>query len=172
MILVTVGTPQQPFDRLVKAADEYAAQTAETVVIQAGTTTYEPKHANYFRWTTFQDMERLTQEARIVVAQASAGAIILALKFGKPVIVVPRLSKFGEHFNDHQSQLALALKERGQAEVADDITPAGLKQIIDHIHDGEPIHSSREDLVNDLKRQLDEWQRNLKHTKCGRDQHR
>ena len=95
MILVTVGTPQQPFDRLVKAMDDFAAQTGETVVIQAGTATYEPKHAEYFRWTTSQDMERLTRESRIVITQASAGAIILALKFGKPLIVLPRLSKYG-----------------------------------------------------------------------------
>ncbi|MEN6409608.1 MAG: glycosyltransferase [Anaerolineaceae bacterium] len=167
MIFVTVGTPQQPFDRLVRVADEYAAQTDETIVIQGGTTTYEPRHAEFFRWTTFQSMEKYTQESRVVITQASAGAIILASKYHKPIIVVPRLSKFKEHFNDHQFQLALALREHGQAVVVEILTVPELQNAIHRALALDAIQSSREHLVNGLKIQLDAWQKQRKSSKSG-----
>jgi UDP-N-acetylglucosamine transferase subunit ALG13 len=159
MIFVTVGTPLQPFDRLVKVADDFAAQTDEAVIIQAGTTTYEPLHAEHFRWTNSETMEKLTQESRIVITQASAGAVIFAIKFKKPLIVVPRRHKYREHYNDHQYQLALALQEGGQAVLVENITVDELKKAIDRAPECEPIHSSRQNLVNGLKCQLDAWQR-------------
>ncbi|HEY3312578.1 MAG TPA: glycosyltransferase [Anaerolineales bacterium] len=163
MIFVTVGTPQQPFDRLVKAVDDFAVQANEIMLIQAGTTTYTPKHAEYFRWATFKEMEKFTQESRIVISQASAGAIILALKFGKPLIIVPRLSKYGEHYNDHQYQLALALQKGGQAVVlAESLTLASLQNAIDRAPKQGGVQSSRENLVNGLRRQLDAWQGQIK----------
>jgi UDP-N-acetylglucosamine transferase subunit ALG13 len=167
MIFVTVGTPQQPFDRLVKVVDEYAAQTDEKIMIQAGTTTYQPQYATFFRWTTFQSMEKLTQEARIVITQASAGAIILASKYHKPVIVVPRLSKYKEHFNDHQVQLALALQEQGQAVLLEDLTVPGLQNAIQRALALDAIQSSREHLVNGLKLQLGIWQKQRVSRKSG-----
>lgn len=159
VIFVTVGTPQQPFDRLVRAMDDFAAQADEKVVIQSGTATYKPAHAEYFRWTTSQEMETLTQAARIVITQASAGAIILAINFGKPLIVVPRLKKYGEHFNNHQYQLALALQKGGQAVLAENLTLPELRKAVELAPQHTSIHSSRENLVCGLKDQLDVWQR-------------
>ena len=44
MIFVTVGTHEQPFDRLVKYMDGWAAEHDEKVIIQTGFSTYEPEH--------------------------------------------------------------------------------------------------------------------------------
>ena len=88
MILVTVGTHPQGFDRLVRAMDEVAAKLAEPVIIQRGSSIYQPQHANSFEFTVSEQMRQLTQEARIIVAHAAAGTIILALCAGKPLVVV------------------------------------------------------------------------------------
>lgn len=161
MIFVTVGTPQQPFDRLVKALDEYASQTEENVIIQAGTATYIPQHAEYFRWTSSCEMEKYTHDARIVIAHAAAGAIILAIRYNKPLIVVPRLSKYQEHFNDHQLQLAIELQACGQAVLLEDLSMPVLMEAIAHAPQHAEIRNCREDLVHSLKEQLSEWQNEL-----------
>jgi beta-1,4-N-acetylglucosaminyltransferase len=161
VIFVTVGTPQQPFTRLVKAVDEFAAHTEEKVIIQAGTTTYEPQHAEYFRWTTSEAMLKFTKESRIVITQASAGAIILALKYGRPLILVPRLSKYQEHYNDHQYQLAFALRDQGKAVLADDLTVAGLQEAVNRVLAQEVIHGTRDILVNNIKRQIQVWYKQI-----------
>ena len=72
MILVTVGTHNRGFDRLVRAADELATLTDEPVVIQYGSSKYEPRHAcRSFRLTTSQEMEYLTLQARVIIMHAA-----------------------------------------------------------------------------------------------------
>ena len=44
-------------------------------------------------------------EADSVITHAGTGAIIGAVKAGKKVIAVPRLSRYGEHVDDHQTQI-------------------------------------------------------------------
>lgn len=46
MIFVTVGTHEQPFNRLVKAVDELKRDgvITEDVIMQTGFSTYEPKY--------------------------------------------------------------------------------------------------------------------------------
>jgi UDP-N-acetylglucosamine transferase subunit ALG13 len=158
MIFVTVGTPQQPFDRLVKAADDFAALTDEEVIIQAGAATYTPQSAHSFRWASSQEMECLTSQARVVITQASAGAIILAAKYGKPLIVAPRLSKYAEHYNDHQVQLAGVLQAGGHAQVVEELTPETLQTAVSLAPEQAAIPSTRPQLIAGLKAQLAAWQ--------------
>ena len=48
MILVTVGTHPQGFDRLVRPMDELAALLEEEVIIQFGSSSYEPSTPGAF----------------------------------------------------------------------------------------------------------------------------
>jgi len=168
MIFATVGTPQQPFNRLVKAVDDFAAQTDEMVIVQIGTATFEPLYAEYFRWATSLEMEKYTQDSRVVITQASAGATILALKYRKPLIVVPRLSKYGEHFNDHQNQLAFALQQSGQAILVENLTETGLKDAVECAVNRKVIHNNQRELVVGLKNLLNGWQSQVEQKKSGR----
>jgi beta-1,4-N-acetylglucosaminyltransferase len=115
VILVTVGTHPQGFDRLVQPMDELAAELEEEVIIQYGSSSYEPRHAEGFRFTDSQQMEALTQQARVVVTHAAAGAIIVALQCKKRLVLAPRLKRYGEHFDDHQLQLAQVLHDQCRA---------------------------------------------------------
>ena len=107
MIFVTVGTHEQPFDRLVQKVDQMVAEgkIQEPVMIQTGYSTYTPKH---FSFEPFLDRDAFSakmREADTVITHAGTGAIIGAVKAGKKVIAVPRLSKYAEHVDDHQLQI-------------------------------------------------------------------
>ena len=123
MIFVTVGMHYQGFERLIKKMDEIAGKIDEEVVMQIGHTKYKPKNAKYF---DFDDSDEKILEyfkqARVIVSHAGAGTLLNALRFGKPVIVVPRLKKFGEHVDDQQLELAEVLSKAGKVIAVYDIS--------------------------------------------------
>ena len=122
MIFVTVGTHYQGFERLVKKMDEIAGKIDDEVIMQIGYTKYEPKNAEWFRFLEREgDILELYKKADVIVAHAGAGTLLTALSFGKPVVVVPRLKKFGEHVDDQQLELAEALESMGEAIAVYDI---------------------------------------------------
>jgi len=123
MIFVTVGTHTQGFERLVKEVDSLAGigKINDEVIMQIGNTEYEPKNCKWFRFESFKKILELNKNARVIITHAGAGCILTALQFEKPLIVVPRYKKFGEHINDHQCDLAEALDESGKAVALHDI---------------------------------------------------
>ncbi len=102
MIFVTVGA-QMPFDRLVKAVDQWAcSQGRDDVFAQIGPTDYIPSG---IQWTKFIDPENFKlrfKAASVIVAHAGTGSIITALELGKPILVMPRRASLRETRNDHQ----------------------------------------------------------------------
>lgn len=111
---MAVGTHIQPFERLVQAMDQLAPELEEEVIIQRGNTSHLPGNARSFAFAPREEMERLNREARIVVTHGGAGSIVYALQFGKPVVAVPRLERYGEHINDHQVELVRVLEKEGR----------------------------------------------------------
>lgn len=113
MILVTVGMHSSGFNRLIRPVDALAAQIEEPVIIQRGVSTYLPLHGQHFRFATMSRMIELTRAARVVICHAAAGSIIVSLRQHKPLVIVPRLKRYDEHFDDHQLQLARAVDAAG-----------------------------------------------------------
>lgn len=102
MIFVSVGT-MMPFDRLVRAADDWAGAHPETpVLVQIGNGTYEPVHAKFVRLMPAAEYRRTVANAALFVAHAGMGSIITAIQSGKPLLMLPRLQALGEHNTDHQ----------------------------------------------------------------------
>ena len=162
MILVTVGNHSQPFDRLVKTMDELATHLNERVVIQRGCSKYKPQFAEHFQWTTSLQMEQLTEESRVVVGHAGSGTIIITIQKGKPLVIVPRLKQYGEHFDDHQLQLARAMEARGRAIVVNQPTIELMKDAIlkatSQISSYQKVYEQGPTLLIDaLRRQLKIW---------------
>lgn len=114
MIFVTVGTHEQPFDRLVRYVDELVASGAitEEVIIQTGYTDYEPKHCTWSKLLPYPEMVKNVAEARLVITHGGPSSFIMPLQVGKTPIVVPRQEKYGEHVNDHQLLFALEVEKR------------------------------------------------------------
>ena len=114
MIFVTVGTHEQPFNRLVKKVDDLVAQgnIKEKVIIQTGFSTYQPVHCDNHKMMSFEEMQSTLKEARIVITHGGPSSFIEALQFGKVPIVVPRQEKYHEHVNNHQVDFTELIDKR------------------------------------------------------------
>jgi UDP-N-acetylglucosamine transferase subunit ALG13 len=131
-VLVTVGSLPYPFDRLVQAADEWAARhPSHAVSMQIGYSTYRPSHAaEWFPFAPFEHFQSLFAGADVAVSHGSAGPILEARRRGLPLVLVPRRQQHGECYNDHQVEVCEAIRgESALRELVLDI--AGLGAAID-----------------------------------------
>lgn len=114
MIFVTVGTHEQPFDRLVKAIDELKRDQLITddIFIQTGYSTYSPKYCEWSKFVPYADMEKKMAEARIVITHGGPASFIMPLQMGKTPVVVPRQAEYGEHVNNHQLEFVENVSKR------------------------------------------------------------
>lgn len=103
MIFVTVGT-QLPFDRLLKAVDEWARanQCDERIIAQVGPSDFVSPRMEISQFVSPSDLKETVRSCRLVVSHAGIGSILTALTYQTPIIIVPRLASLGEHRNDHQ----------------------------------------------------------------------
>ena len=104
MIFVTVGTHEQPFNRLIKEIDRLieANIITEEVVLQSGFSTYSSKYCKVYKFLTMEEMNSYMKKAKIIITHGGPASFIAALQKNKIPIVVPRQKIFGEHINDHQ----------------------------------------------------------------------
>ncbi len=124
MIFVTVGTHEQPFDRLIQEVDRLRGEgiIAEEVVIQTGYSTYEPKYCKWKKLFPYEEMNEYMAAAEIVITHGGPASFITPLQMGKIPIVVPRQKRYGEHVNDHQLEFCRAVEDRmGNIVVVEDI---------------------------------------------------
>lgn len=102
MIFVSVGT-QLPFDRLIKAMDEWAAcNRAFDVFAQIGESQCPPNNMLFEKSLSISEYTRYFNDASLIISHAGMGTIITALESRKPLIIMPREFSRGEHRNDHQ----------------------------------------------------------------------
>lgn len=119
MIFVTVGT-EFPFDRLIRAMDDWAAYNPQDPVIaQIGTGAYEPRHMTWHRRMGRAAFAESVTAAELIVAHAGIGSLVTAGEYGKPVVLLPRRARFGEQRNDHQLDTAARLGGRPGIRVAE-----------------------------------------------------
>lgn len=113
MIFVTVGTHEQPFNRLVQEIDNLKRDgvITEDVIMQTGYSTYEPKYCQWDKLIPYKQMIKNVEDARIVITHGGPASFIMPLQIGKTPIVVPRQKKFDEHVNDHQVEFARNVAE-------------------------------------------------------------
>jgi UDP-N-acetylglucosamine transferase subunit ALG13 len=117
-VLVTVGTNEAPFDRLVDAA---STLTGESVVVQHGPSRIRPRGARCIDYLPFEEFEALVSSARVVVTHGGVGSVATALSFGRRPVVVPRLRRSGEAVDDHQVAFARRLEREGLVTVLEDL---------------------------------------------------
>lgn len=65
MIFVTVGTHEQPFNRLIQKIDELKKDGIinEDVIIQTGFSTYEPKYCQWSKLIPYQQMLKIMSKS-------------------------------------------------------------------------------------------------------------
>ena len=107
MILVTLGTQDKPFKRLIEAVEKQIelGNIKDEVIVQAGCTKYESNKMKIFDYIEADEFKKIFEEAEIIITHAGVGNIIMGLEQGKKMVVAARLLKYGEHVNDHQLQI-------------------------------------------------------------------
>lgn len=113
MIFVTLGTHEQPFSRALEVVRNLARH--EELVVQHGST---PPRPDLFaaEWVDYLECDALLSTVRrssVVICHAGVGSIVTALHNHRNPVVLPRLTRLGEHVDDHQLELADRFAKRG-----------------------------------------------------------
>lgn len=114
LIFVTLGTQDKPFTRLLEAIEREIenGNITDEVIVQAGFTKYKSDKMKIFDLISQEDFANYMQNADLIITHGGVGSIITALNHGKKVIAAPRLSKYGEHVNDHQLQIIKCFEQK------------------------------------------------------------
>ena len=119
VIFVTVGS-QMPFDRLIRAVDQWAmTHQNQKVIAQIGESDYVPQAMAYDRSLPPTEFVRRMVAAELVIAHAGMGTIISAAEFGKPMVLLPRRGSLRETRNDHQLAAVRWLRSKPSIFIAD-----------------------------------------------------
>lgn len=107
MILITLGSQKFHFNRLLKEIDNLIIKGIinERVFAQIGYSDYIPQNYEYEQFLDREKFSDLMNKSDIVITHGGTGAIISAIKRGKKVIALPRLAKYGEHVDNHQTEI-------------------------------------------------------------------
>jgi UDP-N-acetylglucosamine transferase subunit ALG13 len=124
LIFLTIGT-HEPFDRLVRAVDDWCALRGSGAQVFGQITDPKPGawHPQHFAWVARlapQDYEKRVSAARLIVSHAGMGSILTALQHAKPIVVMPRRGHLHETRNDHQFATIKQLGSRPGIHVAED----------------------------------------------------
>ena len=126
MILVTVGTQDKSFKRLINEIDNLVKnkKIKDEVIMQTGYTEYNG-NINHFAFASQDELDDMVKKCDILITHAGVGSIFKGLEYGKKVIAVPRLKKYHEHVNNHQLDISKNFEERGYIMVVNDINDLG-----------------------------------------------
>ena len=82
MILVTLGTQDKSFKRLLEAIDKEIEKgnIKEKVLVQAGYTKYKSKNMEIFKSVSSDKLEELMNKASLIITHGGVGSILTALK--------------------------------------------------------------------------------------------
>jgi UDP-N-acetylglucosamine--N-acetylmuramyl-(pentapeptide) pyrophosphoryl-undecaprenol N-acetylglucosamine transferase len=114
LILVSLGTHEQPFPRALDLV-EPLARNGMDLVVQHGSTPPRPQlqHVSWKEFIPFAELAELMGSADSVICHAGVGTIITAIKAGHVPVVIPRRAAHCEHVDDHQLDIARKFAGRG-----------------------------------------------------------
>jgi UDP-N-acetylglucosamine transferase subunit ALG13 len=111
-----------PFDRLVRAADDWAWQNPNVpVFIQTGGGEYRPQHAQWTRMMPIAEYRERLTACKLFVAHVGMGSILQALELRKQQLLLPRRQTLGEHTTDHQLDTARRLHNIPGLRIVEDV---------------------------------------------------
>ena len=149
MILVTLGTQDKSFVRLVKEIDRLKEKNIikDKVVVQLGYTKYESNNLETFDLIEADKLNELTKQADLIITHGGVGSILSGLKYNKKVIAIPRLAEYKEHTNDHQKQIVDEFYNTGYILKCDN--PKDLEKVLKEVTSFKPnkYKSNTENMV-------------------------
>ena len=123
LLFATVGATL-PFERLTQwvLAARRDGHIPDRIVLQSGTGVQSAADGGVDHRDSlpFDEVMQLLSRARIVVCHGGTGSILTALQKHCHVIVIPRSFARGEHYDNHQWEIAESFAARGLVQVARD----------------------------------------------------
>lgn len=115
MIFVVLGTWEMPFTRPLIEIEDAARQRLITqpIVVQSGNTIYTSQYMQLVPFFEKEELERMYEQATLVICQAGVGSIMLGLRKKKRIIAIARLAKYDEHIDDHQLEILDVFSKSG-----------------------------------------------------------
>ena len=158
MILVTLGTQDKRFTRLLAAIEKQIQNGVikEKVVVQAGCTSdFSSNNMEIFDLLPISDFDKLIKECDILITHGGVGSIIAGLKNSKIVIAAPRLKKYNEHVNDHQLQIIENFEKAGYILYLKDFDKLNI--ILEKVKEFKPkkFKSNTKNMINLIERSIE-----------------
>ena len=104
-----MSTSLFPFYRFTQLVQSLADEYHDQIILQYGYSK-EPIRTDLITPVDFLsigDFEKKCMEASLVISQAGIGVVISCLSAGTPLVLVPRLSVYGETETDHQLEMQM-----------------------------------------------------------------
>ena len=138
MILVTLGTQDKTFVRLLEAIQKQidVGNIKEEIIVQAGYTKFKSKDMKIFELISMDEFDNLIKKCDLLITHGGVGSIITGLKNNKKVIAAARLEKYGEHTNNHQLQIIENFTKAGYILPLDDFDK--LDEVLKNVKSFEP----------------------------------
>ena len=128
MIFLSLGT-QLPFDRLVSFVDKCAEIYKLEIIAQGVIGDVKPQYFDLIESFDESEYNEIFERSEIVISHAGMGTIISAHEYEKKLLILPRLSEFHEHRNNHQLATKERFKDRVGLHFFNDLE--GLSQLIE-----------------------------------------
>lgn len=151
MILVTLGTQDKKFYRILKEIDRLISIgiITDKVVVQAGySADYQSDNMEIFDLIAMDEFDKLMSKCDILITHGGVGSIIDGLKKNKKIIAVARLKKYNEHVNDHQLQIIENFSKEGYILNLKDVSD--LEKMLEKVSTFKPKKyiSNKDNMVN------------------------
>lgn len=160
MILVTLGTQDKKFYRLIKEIDKLIEQKKikEEVIVQAGSSSnYKSDRMKILNLIPMDEFDNLLKECSLLITHGGVGTILNGLRNNKKIIAVPRLKKYKEHVNDHQLQIVSNFSDEGYILKVENINT--LFEVIQYSKVFKPkkYEENNKKFINNLSKEIDNY---------------
>ncbi|WP_140492646.1 glycosyltransferase [Bifidobacterium sp. UTBIF-78] len=139
VFMIVGGVVEFDFSRPLRILDELVAEgvlDGGELVAQRGHAKYVPTRYHSFDFVDGVTFERTIDEADLIISHGGVSSLISALRKGKKVIAFPRLARYREHLDDHQTEITSMFADQGYMLYATD--KESLKQAIERADTFEP----------------------------------
>lgn len=122
MILVTLGTQDKSFKRLLDAVQKQIdlGNIKDEVIVQSGVTEYKSKDMKIKTFIPMKTFNKLIEECDLLITHGGVGSILSGLEHHKKIIAAARLKEYDEHESNHQLQIVDNFADEGYILKLDD----------------------------------------------------
>lgn len=157
-LFVSLGTQLFQFNRLVEELNSMIRDgkyRPDEILMQSGMVDLKPN----FPCQSFMLLEEFNQyikDSDVIITHGGVNTIMTCMNCRKPLVIVPRQCKFGEHVDDHQLEIAYLMERKFDIIVVRDMKD--LPDAIERAKKHEYGHwvSKKDELIEAVKRAIEE----------------